>query len=91
MAGFYTRDDQGRVTFQLTDRIVRFLGAVEITAANTSGVIDIPAGISGAPFCFPCYNGDQAYGENNSALDVSGRRISWQRIAPGTVIKYGVY
>ncbi len=93
MAGFFTRDNQGRVTFQLTDRIVRLLGAVQIDGGNTTGAVDIPAGMSGAPFYFCCFSEQVSGGPSNNGkrAELSGRRVSWSGMPVGTVIRYGVY
>lgn len=92
MAGFYTRDNQGRVTFQLTDRIVRLLGAVEITAGNVDGFVDIPSNAGGQPFYF-CSFSQAVSGSINNGKKAwrDGWRVSWAGMPAGTVIRYGVY
>lgn len=92
MAGFYTRDNQGRVTFQLTDRIVRLLGQVEINAGNQSGFLDIPTGMSGDPFYY-CSFSRELFGidSNGQKSDLQGRRVTWANMPIGSVIVFGVY
>ncbi len=92
MAGFYTRDNQGRITFQLTDRIVRLLGSVEINSGNTSGFVDIPAGMLGQPFYY-CSFSRELFGKDyaDQSTSLSGRRVSWSKMPVGSVIVFGVY
>ena len=92
MPGFYTRDVQGRVTFQLTDSIVRLVGAVEISGGNVDGFVDIPASISGNPFYFCSFSQSVSGAVNNGKrAELNGRRISWSGMPVGTIIRYGVY
>jgi hypothetical protein len=93
MPGFVTRDNQGRVTFQLSDRIVRLLGAVQIDGSNISGAVDIPTGVSGVPFYFCSFSQQMGGGENDNGkrAELSGRRVTWSGMPIGTIIRYGVY
>ncbi|MBF8781018.1 hypothetical protein IV505_14975 [Pseudomonas fulva] len=92
MAGFYTRDNQGRVTFQLTDRIVRLLGAVEITAGNVDGFVDIPSNTGGQPFYFCSFSqAVSGMANNGKRAQRDGWRVNWSGMPIGTIIRYGVY
>lgn len=92
MPGFVTRDAQGRVTFQLSDRLVRLLGSVQIHAGNTAGSVVIPDGMKGAPFFYCSYsqpiNGNY-YADQN--IQLSGRTVSWYKMPEGSIIVFGVY
>lgn len=94
MPGFYNRDAQGRVIFQLTDKIVRLQGMITISASNKSGSLALTQ-MSGTPFFFLGFSGDTAGQSNqeyaNMDIYLDGWTLRWASIAPGTTILYGVY
>lgn len=91
MTGFYNRDVNNVVTFQLTDSIVRLLGSYTVTDATTSGVLDIPQ-VGGTPMYFCAFSTDQAQAQDTGRrVQLDGWRVSWTGITAGTTIYYGVY
>jgi hypothetical protein len=91
MPGYYNRDQQNRMIFQLTDSIVRLLGTVTIDSNSTTGYIDIPSGMAGTPFYFCSFGQTQESQDSGRLVKLEGRRVSWSGISAGTVIRVGVY
>lgn len=91
MPGFVTRDSQGRVTFQLNDRLVRLLRSVTIGAGNRSGSLYIPDGMSGTPFYFCTMGSDPMSAPTGNEVRLQGRTVTWKDVPVGTTIRFGVY
>ncbi|AIR90763.1 hypothetical protein [Pseudomonas cremoricolorata] len=92
MAGFTIRDAQGRVTFELTDRMVVLMGSVVITADNTSGYLDIPETVRGHPFYYCSFSEDGGEGIGpGRSIELKERRLEWLRMPLGSLLVWGIY
>ncbi|ONN70643.1 hypothetical protein [Pseudomonas oryzihabitans] len=91
MPGFVNRDAQGREIFRFDQSIVRLLGSLTINAGTTTGYLDIPDSATGSPFYFYQPPNNPQNSSNGYRVILEGRRISWNNIEAGTVIRFGVF